>query len=55
MAVAAAAAHQASLPQLAVSVTALEEPPNFKRDLVDLGLFYSDMEANDGPVTGIAG
>jgi len=36
-----------AFPNLRVSVTALEEPPNFKRDLVDLGLFYSDMEAND--------
>jgi LysR family glycine cleavage system transcriptional activator len=34
-------------PDLQVSVTALEEPPNFKRDLFDLGLFYSDKAARD--------
>ncbi|MBV8651484.1 MAG: LysR family transcriptional regulator [Alphaproteobacteria bacterium] len=36
-----------AFPDLQVSVTALEEPPNFKRDLFDLGLFYSDSKASD--------
>jgi LysR family glycine cleavage system transcriptional activator len=36
-----------AFPDLRVSVTALEEPPNFKRDLLDLGLFYSDKQATD--------
>ncbi len=36
-----------AFPDLQVSVTALEEPPNFKRDLFDLGLFYSDKAARD--------
>ena len=36
-----------AFPDLRVSVTALDEPPNFKRDLLDLGLFYSDKEVHD--------
>src|SRR5262249_46081820 len=36
-----------AFPELRVSVTALEGPPNFKRDLLDPGLFYSDQEAPD--------
>jgi LysR family glycine cleavage system transcriptional activator len=36
-----------AFPDAQISVTALEEPPNFKRDLFDLGLFYSDKVAAD--------
>jgi LysR family glycine cleavage system transcriptional activator len=36
-----------AFPDMQVSLTALEEPPNFKRDLYDIGLFYSDNGAEE--------
>jgi LysR family glycine cleavage system transcriptional activator len=42
---------RAALPEVSISVTAMEQPPNAKRELFDLSLFYlPEEEAGDGIV-----
>ncbi|MEM7426083.1 MAG: LysR substrate-binding domain-containing protein [Pseudomonadota bacterium] len=36
-----------TLPEVQISVTALEQPPNLKRDLFDISLFFASREAQD--------
>lgn len=38
---------QKRFPELEISVSALDEPPNFKRELFDIGLFYCDEVPSD--------
>lgn len=49
-----AALHRA-FPDVQVSVTAMEAPPNFRREPYDLGLFYGPHAAFDGEVRPLAG